>query len=256
MFLDREIRVYDGEYVKLLDVFKCLERLTKEGKVETNDRRKIYKIFKLNGLGNAFLKMQLPSDRTHKCGRKYNNMTCLKYCDLINMENVIKTCFEKGIISTRYREELCFINELTQYFSYNKDIKISTQVKCGNYKIDATIGSMFAVEFDESEHQYKTNKDMKRMKEIALFMHFQNDGYFYDYNDVSQIPEPITIKGDGFTYYDFNSIQFLRITDLKDFSWVPIMYKAYETNIDILYQDFACYYNDSIENTYKYKLVA
>jgi len=54
MFLDREIRVIDKENVPLLDVFNALGRLTKDGKIDTKDRRKIYKVFELNGYNNAF----------------------------------------------------------------------------------------------------------------------------------------------------------------------------------------------------------
>ena len=172
------------------------------------------------------------------------------------MENTLKTYFQKGIISCRYRDEMCFIKNLKNYFSCNKDIKISTQTICNKYRIDITIGGMLCVEYDELNHKNNELCDINRMKEISLFMNFQKDGYFCDYNDISQIPDPTTIEYKNFTYYDFNSVQFLRVRDTRDFSWIPLVYKIYENNINILYQDFVCHYQDSLKNSNTYKLVA
>lgn len=100
---------------------------------------------------------------------------------LLIIKSQKKTENEKELIVKKYfphlessfvfeRKEISFVSDLTTVLSAAK-IEIETQKKVLSYRIDIYLPKYkLAIEFDESNHKYQVEQDIKRQKEIETYL--------------------------------------------------------------------------------------
>lgn len=255
LFLGMEVRVVNEEWIVLKDMFNALGRVKANGGW-TDEKNKLYIILSTNNLNrdDCICKLKIITKSNKKHSTKLQDMLCIKIDAFNKIKDNFLLSFSKGNPNLCFnRLELNSVNVIKDFFKYDKYINIETQTQVMNYRIDMTIGSMCCVEFDENDHKYNKVEDIKRMKEISLAMSFDNDGCFMDANDIKNVNIDTLLKTDNFDVYECYGLLWIRLRNIRDLSWIPIMYDHYAEYMDFLSEDFKCKYNDLPSNMYKYK---
>lgn len=129
MFLDREVRVIGEENVPLLDVFNALGRLTKEGKIDTKERRKVKELQDLDIIcGSATC--TLTSNSKNKNARKTQEVECIKLYDiplLLTQFKPTAKAAESALLT--WASFMRFVNELLKSLEVSKYIVKDKQVQ-------------------------------------------------------------------------------------------------------------------------------
>ena len=100
------------------------------------------------------------------------------------------------------------------------------------FRVDLAIGLNVFVEYDEKHHNNQIDKDIDRMKKIALSQTY-DDGYLMYTNDFTEVYYEV-YEYDNFTIYDFNGATFIRVYNKNCLTWIPLMYECYVEYMDFL----------------------
>lgn len=121
-FLGSDIRVVNGEYVPLNDVFKALGKLTKEGKAHSHDRKKIKDLQDLEIISEGE-KLSLSTASNKRYARSEQDETCVKLQDIPLILTQFKPSSSAGEVALySWVAFMKFVNELLKNLELSKFI--------------------------------------------------------------------------------------------------------------------------------------
>ena len=252
-----EVRVVNDEYIVLKDMFVALGRVKPDGSW-TNENNKLKKIIKAYSYDpeEILKKIDISSCNAKKHSRDIQGMICLKLSFFDKYKDVIYSAFKKGnhnyntIID---RKELCFIQNVKDFFKYDNYVSIIEQFRIMEYRVDLVIGNSCFIEFDEEYHKFKSDLDYDRMQKITLANTYnKNSKYLMNTNNYKEVNSEIK-EYEGFIIYNFSGGIFIRVFEEKCLSWIPIMYEHYNEYMDFLDVPPTSYYDEKSEDLIKLK---
>lgn len=122
-FLGVEVRVVNDEYIVLKDMFGAMGRLTKDGQIETTDRRKLDKFLSDIDKLCDNKSFTITSKGKHKKSRETQSVDCLKLDTVPIVLTQFRPTERKGIDSlNKWREFMKFVDELLTSLEVHKFI--------------------------------------------------------------------------------------------------------------------------------------
>jgi hypothetical protein len=127
-------------------------------------------------------------------------------------------------------------NNVKGFFKHDNYVSIQEDVKMMEFTVDLTIGLYVAVEYDDG-----SEVDIERMQKIALsntaHVYWKDSKvYLHNTNDYKEKSYRIT-EYDGFTTYDIDGAFFIRVSDVNNLTWIPLVYDYYCEYIDFMFED-------------------
>ena len=232
----RFINVDGEEWLVVKDMFNWLGRLRKDGDITTSDKNKLLKFLRNIRQEECLKKFEIEVKPKKPRGRQMQKMSCIKFSIVEKHWDNIELLFSKKNICVGMRDEYSFINNVKDFFKYDKFISIETQVNIMEFRVDMIIGTSIFVEFDEAHHKKQTQEDIVRMQKIALANTYDTrDGYLCNTNDYKEMHYEHK-EYDGFSTFEFNGAFFIRVTDKSCLTWIPLMYEHYSEYMNFLYE--------------------
>lgn len=237
-FFGTDVRVVNDDWIVMKDMFGALGRLTSRGQTESTDKTKLVKVVGRHNLKKFLIDSNNESISTGRGGNKRKSVV-LECVSIKSIEDRDIECIfakNKGFIHCGYKDEYSFYENVFNFFKHDPYIKIETQVKCMEFRLDMTIGSNFIIEFDESHHILKQTDDFERLQKIALSMSYSESRYtdmygktktekrLCDTNNYKDMYVETLIENDNFSVYLLNGVTFFRVRNKASLEWIPIMY--------------------------------
>ena len=234
-FLSYDVRVINingKEYMILKDMFNCLDRLSAEGQIVNNDRKKMANYLSSKGMRPMFkIRIKLAENKSSQECHVYD----FKFIN--DNWNEIELLFnKKGYNCISTREEVSFVGKVKDFFKYDKYIFIEEQFPILEYRIDLVIGDSVFIEYDEKHHSWQKGDDIERMQRISLAntanIYWEDKQIHLSYTNDYKKQMYTYEEYEGFETYDFNGVFFIRIHDTNVMNWIPLVYTYYNDYMD------------------------
>lgn len=226
-----DVRIVNNEWIVLKDMFAALGRVKSDG-TWTDEKNKLEKIIGKENLKKFSLEINSTYLKTK--ARKTQYFVCAKLCEIEKID--IIGIFGKGknrVTYTNYRKEHNFIENIKDFFKYDKYISLESQFKIMEFRVDLMIGCLCCVEFDENYHKYQKQDDIDRMKKIALALTYDGT-HLHVTNNYRKVSIITLEKNNDFTVYDIHGILFVRVRNRNCMNWIPIVYGFYSEWMDAM----------------------
>ncbi|WP_394926132.1 hypothetical protein [uncultured Robinsoniella sp.] len=251
-FMGNDVRVVNGEWLVLKDIFLALGRVRKDG-TWTHEKNKLVKMLDTFGEENYLSVIKMRVENANR-SNSYWYYICLKLEVFDRFIGAIKAAFMKGICTTIDRPELYFANKVKKIFMKDDIFEVKTQVRCLQYRIDIAIGSAIFVEYDEYQHNYTQKEDMNRMKQIATCCNFNTKLKVFDFTNRWEDNEPEIEHYKNYSVYDFLSCSFIRVRDKDCFEWLKEVQDTYQ-DIEEYCRYVPSFSFSTTDEFYNYKVV-